>query len=57
MNKEQKELLIEQANKIEEVINTLSSNFNEEDIADEVNFLHIVSELLTYSKRELKAMG
>ena len=44
MNKEQKELLIEQANKIEEVINTLSSNFNEEDIADEVNFLHIVKE-------------
>lgn len=46
MNKEQKELLIEQANKIEEVINTLSSNFNKEDIADEVNFLHIVKENL-----------
>ena len=44
MNKEQKELLIEQANKIEEVISTLSSNFNDEDISDEVNFLHIVKE-------------
>lgn len=46
MNKEQKELLIEQANKIEEVISTLSSNFDEEDIADEVNFLHIAKENL-----------
>ena len=46
MNKEQKELLIEQANKIEEVISTLSSNFKEEDIADEVSFLHIVKENL-----------
>ena len=46
MNKEQKELLIEQANKIEEVIRSLSSNFNEVDIADEVNFLNIVKENL-----------
>lgn len=43
MEQNKKELLMEQANKINEVISTLSENFTQEDIADEINFLSVVS--------------
>lgn len=43
MEQNKKELLNEQINKINEVISTLSENFAQEDIADEVNFLSVVS--------------
>lgn len=43
MEQNKKELLMEQVDKINEVISTLSDNFVQEDIADEVNFLSVVS--------------
>lgn len=43
MEQNKKELLMEQVDKIDEVIPTLSENFVQEDIADEVNFLSVVS--------------
>lgn len=43
MEQNKKELLIEQVDKINEVISTLSENFVQEDIADEINFLSVVS--------------
>ena len=43
MEQNKKELLMEQVDKIDEVITTLSENFVQEDIADEVNFLSVVS--------------
>lgn len=43
MEQNKKELLMEQVDKIEEVISTLSGNFAQEDIADEINFLSVVS--------------
>lgn len=43
MEQNKKELLMEQVDKINEVISTLSENFVQEDIADEVNFLSAVS--------------
>lgn len=43
MEQNKKELLMEQVDKINEVISTLSENFVQEDIADEVNFLSVVS--------------
>ena len=43
MGQNKKELLMEQVDKIDEVIPTLSENFVQEDIADEVNFLSVVS--------------
>lgn len=43
MEQNKKELLMEQIDKIDEVIPTLSENFVQEDIADEVNFLSVVS--------------
>lgn len=43
MEQNKKELLFEQINKINEVISTLSENFVQEDIADEINFLSVVS--------------
>ena len=43
MEQNKKELLFEQINKISEVISTLSENFVQEDIADEINFLSVVS--------------
>ena len=43
MEQNKKELLMEQVYKIDEVISTLSENFVQEDIADEVNFLSVVS--------------
>lgn len=43
MEQNKKELLMEQVDKINEVISTISENFVQEDIADEVNFLSVVS--------------
>lgn len=43
MVQNKKELLIEQVDKINEVISTLSENFAQEDVADEMNFLSVVS--------------
>lgn len=43
MEQNKKELLMEQVDKIDEVIPTLSENFVQEYIADEVNFLSVVS--------------
>lgn len=43
MEQNKKELLMEQVDKIDEVISTLSENFVQEDIANEVNFLSVVS--------------
>ena len=43
MEQNKKELLNKQINKINEVISTLSENFAQEHIADEVNFLSVVS--------------
>ena len=43
MEQNKKELLNKQINKTNEVISTLSENFGQEDIADEVNFLSVVS--------------
>lgn len=43
MEQNKKELLMEQVDKINEIISTLSENFVQEDIADEVNFLSVVS--------------
>ena len=36
------DLLIEQANKINEVIDALSKNFAQDDMADDINYLAIV---------------
>lgn len=43
MEQNKKELLMKQVDKINEVISTLSENFVQEDIADEINFLSVVS--------------
>lgn len=43
MEQNKKKLLMEQVDKINEVISTLSENFVQEDIADEINFLSVVS--------------
>ena len=43
MEQNKKVLLMEQIDKINEVISTLSENFAQEDIADEINFLSVVS--------------
>jgi len=42
MEQNKKQLLLEQANKIADIINVLSENFDEIDVEDEVNFLSIV---------------
>ena len=46
MEQNKKDLLFEQINKISEVIPTLSENFSQEDMADEVNFLSVVRDNL-----------
>lgn len=46
MEQNKKELLFEQINKINEVISTLSENFSQEDVADEINFLSVVRDNL-----------
>lgn len=46
MEQNKKKLLFEQVNKINEVISTLSKNFLQEDVADEINFLSVVKDNL-----------
>ena len=46
MEQNKKELLLEQINKISEVISTLSEDFSQEDVADEINFLSVVRDKL-----------
>lgn len=48
MEKNRKELLLEQANKIEEVIHVLRTQFGE-DYEDEINYLEIVKGKLANS--------
>ncbi len=46
MEKNKQELLFKQTTKISEVISTLSENFSQEDLADEINFLSVVRDNL-----------
>ena len=46
MELDKREILLEQVKEQEKDINVYIANFNEEDIADEVNFLHIVKQNL-----------
>lgn len=46
MEQNKKDLLFEQVNKINEIISTLSKNFSQEDVADEINFLSVVRDNL-----------
>lgn len=46
MEQNKKELFFEQTNKISEVISTLSENFSQEDVADEINILSAVRDNL-----------
>ena len=46
MEQNNKELLLGQMNKISEVISTLSENFSQEDVADEINYLSVVRDKL-----------
>ena len=46
MEKNKKDLLLQQVNKINEVVKVLSDNFSQEDVADEINYLNIVRDNL-----------
>ena len=46
MEQNKKELLFEQINKISEVISTLSENFSQGDVADEINSLSVARDNL-----------
>lgn len=46
MEQNKKDLLLAQANKIEDIINVLKSKFEEYDFEDETNFLNIVKDNL-----------
>lgn len=46
MEQNNKELLLGQIDKINEVISTLSENFSQEDVADEINILSAVRDNL-----------
>ena len=46
MEQNKKDLLFEQINKISEVISTLSENFPQEEVDDEINFLSVVRDNL-----------
>ena len=46
MEQNKKKLLLGQIDKINEVISTLSKNFSQEDVADEINFLSVVRDNL-----------
>ena len=46
MEQNKKELLFEQIDKINEVISTLSENFSQRDVAEEINFLSVVRDKL-----------
>lgn len=42
MEQTKKELLMEQANKIAEVVKVLTENFDDADVSDEINYLNVV---------------
>ena len=46
MEQNKKDLLFAQINKISEIISTLSKNFSQENVADEINFLSVVRDNL-----------
>ncbi|MGG6545604.1 UNVERIFIED_CONTAM: hypothetical protein NY100_09300 [Prevotella sp. 15_C9] len=46
MEQNKKDLLFEQINKISEVLSTLSENFSQEDVADEIKILLAVRDNL-----------
>ena len=46
MEQNKKGLLLGQINKLNEVISTLSENFSQEDVADEINMLSAVRDNL-----------
>ena len=46
MEQNKNDLLLRQTDKINEVISTLSENFSQRDIADEINFLSVVRDNL-----------
>lgn len=46
MEQTKKELLIEQANKIAEVVKVLTVNFDDANVSDEINYLNIVKSSL-----------
>lgn len=46
MEQNKKKLLLGQIDKINEVISTLSENFSQKDVADEINFLSVVRDNL-----------
>lgn len=46
MEQNKKELLLGQIDKINEVISTLSENFSQEEVDDEINFLSVVRDNL-----------
>ena len=46
MEQNKKDLLFEQINKLNEVISTLSENFSQEEVADDINFLSVVRDNL-----------
>lgn len=46
MEQNKKDLLFEQINIINEVISTLSENFSQEEVDDEINFLSVVRDNL-----------
>ena len=46
MEQNKKELLLEQIDKINEVISTLSENFSQREFTDEINFLSVVRDNL-----------
>lgn len=46
MEQNKKELLLGQINKINEVISTLSEDFSQEEVADEINVLSVVRDNL-----------
>lgn len=46
MEQNKKKLLLGQIDKINEVISTLSENFSQGDVVDEINFLSVVRDKL-----------
>ena len=46
MEQNKKKLLLGQIDKINEVISTLSENFSQEEVADNINFLSVVRDNL-----------
>ena len=46
MEQNKNDLILRQIDKINEVISTLSENFSQRDIADEINFLSVVRDNL-----------